>query len=181
MYVAGAWKFRSAAPRFCRPATERAVRPAALGRRVRQAPSNAQPVSSIVEDVSSTDDPAKAISLSLKQLQHAASNLNAEPTVDGLLTAFQQLSLIQQQLQQEARACKISLHRAHRDCLRSRATAGATAAAAAEAAADDAARVQLSALTQLRVSAVDAQDFLLSLVQQLLQVSHTPLCTRDRA
>lgn len=99
--------------------------------------------------------------MSLKQLQHTASSLDAEPTLDGLLTAFQQLSLIQKQLQGECRQCKVILFRQQRD----RKRAGASAAAAIEQA-----QVQLAALNQLRAAADDAQDFLLSLVQQLLQV-----------
>jgi hypothetical protein len=100
--------------------------------------------------------------VSLKQLQHTASSLDTEPTVDGLLTAFQQLCLIQKQLQGECRQCKVILFRKQWD----RRKAGAAAAAAREQA-----RVQLGALNQLRAAADDAQDFLLSLVQQLLQVS----------
>lgn len=100
--------------------------------------------------------------MSLKQLQHTASSLDAEPTVDGLFTAFQQLSLIQKQLQGECRQCKVILFRQQRD----RKRAGDAAAAAAT----EQAQVQLAALNQLRAAADDAQDFLLSLVQQLLQV-----------
>lgn len=102
--------------------------------------------------------------MSLKQLQHTASSLDAEPTLDGLLTAFQQLSLIQKQLQGECRQCKVILFRQQR---KDRKRAGAAAAAAA---ATEQAQVQLAALNQLRAAADDAQDFLLSLVQQLLQV-----------
>jgi hypothetical protein len=134
-----------------------------------------------VQNVTSSDEAVSVISLRLKQLQHAAFNLHAEPTVDGLVTAFQQLSHIQQQLQQAARACKVEIYRAQRDARIKAAAAAAARGAgpggAAEVAAaavlkqtDNAARVQMAAYSQLRVAADDAQGFLLSLMQQLLQV-----------
>lgn len=108
--------------------------------------------------------------------------------MDGLLSAFEQLTSIQQQLQQECRQCKVALFKlqARPNARRRRAAAGAaraTASAAAAVAAPASApppavaaaaveevQEQLAELNQLRTSADDAQDFLLGLVQQLLQV-----------
>lgn len=109
--------------------------------------------------------------------------------MDGLLSAFEQLTSIQQQLQQECRQCKVALFKlqARPNARRRRAAAGAARATASAAAAAVAApasapppavaaaaveevQEQLAELNQLRTSADDAQDFLLGLVQQLLQV-----------
>jgi hypothetical protein len=108
------------------------------------------------------DSPFDAISVSLKQLQHTASNLDPEPTIDGLLTAFQQLNLIQAQIRQQSRQRKTGLYRMQKGA---RPTTAARLSAAQEQL-----QAQLAALSQLCASADDAQDFLLSLVQQLLQV-----------
>jgi hypothetical protein len=120
-----------------------------------------------------------AISTSLQELQRTAASLDAEPCIDGLLTAFQQLSLIKKQIQQELVQCKkdICVKRVLSNPKRKlkrvdpvEAAAIRATAAAARAAAEAQVAAQVAALTQLRGAADDAQDFLLSLLQQLLQV-----------
>lgn len=83
--------------------------------------------------------------------------------MDGLLTAFQQLNLIQAQTHQQSRQRKVSLYKMQKGTR--------PAKAARSAAAQEQLQAELAALSQLRSSADDAQDFLLSLVHQLLQVS----------
>lgn len=127
---------------------------------------------------------AASIAASLQQLQHSAVSLNAEPTVDGLLTAFQQLQCIQRQLQQEARQCKVALYKASSGSTRQQRAAtpaqqqqqrrpdsssGSSSGGGGDAAVQQL-EAQLAALSHQRAAAEDAQDFLLSLLQQLLQV-----------
>jgi len=142
----------------------------------RRAASGVKAAAAAADAATAADSPAAGIFASLRQLQHSASSLDAEPTVEGLLTAFQQLILIQKQLQQESRQCKVTLFRLRRNARKPGQRvkpAGAASPEGTPAAADEAAEVaqaQLAALNQLRAAADDAQDFLLSLVQQLLQV-----------
>lgn len=94
--------------------------------------------------------------------------------MEGLLTAFQQLCYVQKQLQAESRQCKLALYRLRRDARARTASSAAAEAAttppASATPAEVAAAGSLAALNQLRASTDDAQDLLLSLVAQLLEV-----------
>jgi hypothetical protein len=71
----------------------------------------AAPQAAVVDKHAAAYDAAQSIESSLQQLQHSVANLDAEPCTDGLLTAYQQLRHIMQQLLQEQRRCQATIHR----------------------------------------------------------------------
>lgn len=121
----------------------------------------------------------------MNDLQQLAANLTADPNTDGLLTAYQQLCLIQKQVLQEQRKRQTAIARTKwRSLYRSGkgAASGAPPVDSSDEEHEMANRsslqdagvsreaAELLELKQLRQRCDDAQDFLVSLIQAHLQV-----------
>jgi hypothetical protein len=122
-------------------------------------------------------DAAQRIETSLQQLQHSVASLQAEPCTDGLLTAYQQLRHIMQQLLQEQRRCQASIHRtkwkmtAGRQQQQQQQGEGTAGSPSKVAELNMSESEQLQQLRQLRGRGDDAQDYLIGLIHAHLQVS----------
>ncbi|KAF8056453.1 hypothetical protein HT031_006310 [Scenedesmus sp. PABB004] len=149
----------------------------------------------LVADAADAVDPVAAAARGLEALQQLAAGLQAEPTADGLLAAFQQQRAVQRAVLAAQRRCQAAIHRTRWAQSRSsrqasRADGGAPAAAGAQSGAAAAgagaaggfssveAAAQLAQLRELRSRCDDALDLLIALTAAHLQGEPPVAATR---